>query len=161
MPPQAPKAAKRKAKSASLQSAIEAVVAGTFNLTAVLTMHEHWLKDAEEVRPITDPLNAWMDRLPAKQLKAFEEKICPILLGVGLATVLVPDIVLEVKIRESIRRASRAEAGTDGSHIAPQAHPYRGPDLPGPGGNGQYGGGRESKDERDASRPPQIPGYPV
>lgn len=136
-------------------------MAGTFNLTAVLTMHKHWLKDAEDVRPITDPINAWMDQLPAKQLKAFEEKICPILLGVGIATVLIPDIVLEAKIREGTRRTARAEAAAYASPFAAEAHPYRAPEYPPPGGNGRYSGTGQSEDERDASRPPQIPGYPV
>lgn len=153
-------AAKRRSKSASLASAVDATVAGVFNITAVLTSHRHWLKDAEEVKPITEPINAWMDQLPAKQLKAFEERICPILLGVGLATVLVPDIVLEMKIRASNRHPARPEAEAGNGHYRSEAGSYP---IFGRGYDGRREGFQPSQpaaDDGDGGRPPEIPGIP-
>ena len=78
---------------------IDTTVVGLFGLAAVATGHEHWLKEREHVIPITGPLKAWVDQLPSKTLKRLEEKLAPTLLVVGLATVVGPDVIAEVKLR--------------------------------------------------------------
>lgn len=72
---------------------------GLFGLVAVATAHEHWLKDKVDVAPITGPLNAWIDQLPAKTLKRLEANLAPALFVVGLATVVGPDAVMEMRLR--------------------------------------------------------------
>lgn len=90
-------------------------VVGAFGLVAVATGHEHWLKEHPEVVPITDPLNAYIDSLPAKTLKKLEKNLAPCLLVVGCATVVVPDVVLEMKIRAANKSASQSVSGPRGS----------------------------------------------
>lgn len=102
---------------------VETTVVGLFGLVAVATAHEHWLKTNADVAAITGPLNAWIDQLPSKSLKKIEKNLAPALVVVGLAVVIGPDVVVEVKLREQ-DRASRA--------VSP---PQPGP-LPGvPGGH--------------------------
>jgi len=81
------------------------MVVGMFGLVAVATAHEHWLKDREDVVAITGPLNAWIDQLPAKTLKKIEANLAPTLFVVGLATVIGPDAVVEMRIRYEQKRA--------------------------------------------------------
>jgi len=76
-------------------------------LVAVATGHEHWLKERDDVIPVTGPLNAWIDQLPAKTLKKLERNLAPTLFVVGLATVVGPDIVLEMRLRALAKNASR------------------------------------------------------
>jgi hypothetical protein len=78
---------------------VETTVVGLFGLVAVATAHEHWLKDKVDVAPITGPLNAWIDQLPAKTLKRLEANLAPALFVVGLATVVGPDAVMEMRLR--------------------------------------------------------------
>jgi hypothetical protein len=78
---------------------VETTVVGLFGLVAVATAHEHWLKDKVDVTPITGPLNAWIDQLPAKTLKRLEANLAPALFVVGLATVVGPDAVMEMRLR--------------------------------------------------------------
>ncbi len=133
---------------------------GVFNLTAVLTKHAHWLKDAEEVKPITEPLNSWIDQLPVRQLKAVEANLCPILLGVGLATVLLPDIILEMRIRESHRRPVGEAPEGAGRPLATQGGLTVVDGRPAPAGNGRTPSDGGSEDERHLGMPPAIPGVP-
>ena len=76
---------------------------GLFGLVAVATAHEHWLKERADVVAITGPLNAWIDQLPSKTLKRLEKNLAPALLVVGVATVVGPDIVLEMRLRDTKR----------------------------------------------------------
>ncbi len=100
---------------------VETTVVGLFGLVAVATSHEHWLKDRPEVVAITGPLNAWIDQLPAKTLKKLETNLAPCLFVVGLATVVGPDVVMEMRIRAAIKNAHRSVS-------EPQGGPRR--DLP-------------------------------
>jgi hypothetical protein len=86
-------------KGPDLTVLVETTVVGLFGLVAVATAHEHWLKDREDVMAITGPLNAWIDQLPSKTLKKLEKNLAPTLFVVGLATVVGPDVVLEMKLR--------------------------------------------------------------
>ena len=58
--------------------------------------------ERQDVMAITGPLNAWIDQLPAKTLKKLEANLAPALFVVGLATVVGPDVVLEMRIRGQI-----------------------------------------------------------
>jgi len=84
------------------------VTVGLFNLVAVATQHEHWLKDKEDVIPITGPLKAWVNELDAKTLKRNEKNLAPTLFVVGVATVAGPDAVAEMRIRAQEKRAKLA-----------------------------------------------------
>lgn len=150
-------------KSPNLDMAVRGITVGAFNLTATLTMHEHWLKDAPDVAPITEPICAWLDQLPARQLKAIEERIIPVLLAVGIAEVLIPDIVLEVKLRALHRRSARLEAEGQGSRgpFAPEGGPGLRPEYRHPTANGHGAEGAAGPVGSDDSRPPRIPGFPV
>jgi hypothetical protein len=86
---------------------VETTVVGLFGLVAVATAHEHWLKDKVDVAPITGPLNAWIDQLPAKTLKKLEANLAPALFVVGLATVVGPDAVMEMRLRAHSQQNSR------------------------------------------------------
>ena len=143
--------------------AVRGITVGAFNLTAVLTMHRHWLKDEQDVAPITEPIVAWLDQLPARQQKAIEEKIIPALLAVGVAEVLIPDIVLEIKIRNAARNRRTAGPSPDSQGDAsvsaeggPGVYPEYGP-AANPGGGLTNG---QSPSGDDDGRPPRIPGVP-
>jgi hypothetical protein len=143
--------------------AVRGITVGAFNLTAVLTMHRHWLKDEQGVAPITEPIIAWMDQLPARQQKAIEEKIIPALLAVGVAEVLIPDIVLEVKLRNATRHRRPLGEPPDSQGDAavaaeggPGQYPEYGP-AANPGGSLANG---QSPSGDDDGRPPRIPGVP-
>lgn len=79
------------------------MVVGAFGLCAVVTQHEHWLKESGEVVPITAPLKAWVDQLDAKTLKKVEKNLAPLLLTMGCVTVIGPDIVVEMRERAKSR----------------------------------------------------------
>lgn len=80
---------------------IDTSVVVVFAITAVATGHEHWLKEHNEVLAITDPLNAWIEQLPPRKLKALEANICPLLFAAGVVSVVVPDIAQEMAIRNA------------------------------------------------------------
>ena len=86
-------------KGPDLSTLVDTMVVGLFGLVATATQHEHWLKEKVDVIAITQPLNAWIDQLPAKTLKKLEAKLAPTLFVVGVATVVGPDAVLEARIR--------------------------------------------------------------
>jgi hypothetical protein len=98
------------------------VTVGLFGLVAVATAHEHWLKEQPDVLPITGPLKAWIDQLPAKTLKRLEQNLAPTLLVVGIATVVGPDAVLEMRLRANEKRLKPAvpapPAGRNGQPVA-------------------------------------------
>ncbi len=77
---------------------------GLFGLVAVATAHEHWLKERQDVLAITGPLNAWIDQLPSKTLKQIEKNLAPALFVVGCATVVAPDVILEMRLRAEQNR---------------------------------------------------------
>lgn len=99
------KAARGRKKGPDLTALVETTVVGLFGLVAVATAHEHWLKERADVMAITGPLNAWIDQLPSKTLKKLEKNLAPCLLVVGVATVVGPDLVLEMRIRDQQKRA--------------------------------------------------------
>ena len=143
--------------------AVRGITVGAFNLTAVLTQHAHWLKDTERVAPITEPVIAWIDQLPARQQKAIEERIIPVLLAVGISEVLIPDIVLELRLRNAARyrRASGQSPDSQGdasvsAEGGPGVYPEYGP-AANPGGGLTNG---QSPSGDDDGRPPRIPGVP-
>lgn len=109
---------------------------------------------------MTDPINAYIEEnLTTKQVKALEAKVLPALIALGVAEVLIPDIVLEWRIRESARRAVRTQAQGGSPHL----HTVAGgaPGVPGAGDsqrNGRYGSGGGAQSESDLSYPPPIPG---
>src|SRR6266498_238247 len=104
---------------------VETTVVGLFGLVAVATAHEHWLKDREEVMAITGPLNAWIDQLPAKTLKKLERNLAPTLFVVGLATVVGPDAVLEMRLRAQ-HKSSRNAVPQSGQGRSPNSFPPSG-----------------------------------
>lgn len=114
------KVAKRGRKSGpDLGVLIDTTMVGLFGLVAVATGHEHWLKERDDVIPVTGPLKAWVDQLPSKTLKRLEKNLAPTLLVVGLATVLGPDLVVEMKLREQDKRARIALSAPKGSGFRP------------------------------------------
>jgi hypothetical protein len=78
---------------------VDTTIVGLFGLVAVATGHEHWLKERDDVVPMTGPLNAWIDQLPSKTLKKLEKNLAPALFAVGCAIVVGPDIAAEVRLR--------------------------------------------------------------
>jgi len=104
---------------------VETTVVGLFGLVAVATAHERWLKDREEVMAITGPLNAWIDQLPAKTLKKLERNLAPTLFVVGLATVVGPDAVLEMRLRAQ-HKSSRNAVPQSGQGRSPNSFPPSG-----------------------------------
>lgn len=125
----------------------------------MFTRHEHWLKDAADVQPITDPMLAWKEQLSAKQQKMLEERTIPALFVVGLMTVLVPDILLEVRLRARDRRSAR-QAVQGGGTDAPPGSPIGGYGIPAGAGLPGVSANGTGEAERDASRPPPLPGIP-
>lgn len=115
---------------------VETTVVGLFGLVAVATAHEHWLKERADVMAITGPLNAWIDQLPSKTLKKLEKNLAPCLLVVGMATVVGPDLVLEMRIRDQQKRSRsvlpRPQPGQ--APVGPFGH--QAPVSPGPTVNG-------------------------
>ena len=93
-----------KKQGPNLGALVDTFTVGLFGLVATATGHEHWLKEREDVIPITDPLKAWIDTLPSKTLKKLESKLAPTLFVVGLATVVGPDAIAEVKLRAEEKR---------------------------------------------------------
>lgn len=91
-------------KGPDLSTLVDTMVVGLFGLVATATQHEHWLKEKVDVIAITQPLNAWIDQLPAKTLKKLEANLAPTLFVVGVATVVGPDAVLEARIRYAQKR---------------------------------------------------------
>jgi hypothetical protein len=57
------------------------------------------LKEKADLVPITGPIKSYIDGLPSKKLKQWEGRIAPTLLVLGTATVIGPDIAMEVRIR--------------------------------------------------------------
>jgi hypothetical protein len=156
--PKAP-ASKKRSKTANIERAVNGLTVGAFNMVGLFTQHRHWMKDAEDVVPITDPINAYIDGLPAKTQKALEERIIPISLAGGLLEVLIPDIIMEMRIRANHRHIARSQA---------EGH-ARGYDIPTQESTGdpatfgsQPGNGRgpSPADGDDLSRPPRLPGVP-
>lgn len=162
--PELPRPKKGRRNQQNLDKVVEAVCVGAFALTAYGTGHAHWLKDKEDVKPITDPLNAWVETLPVKMLKNIEKNLCPVLLAIGLGTVIGPDLILEMKLRAQGRRNPLGPEGPIGGLRSPFADAGR-PDVrPGGGtitGNGARSEGRQSEIDRDPSYPPIIPGIDV
>ena len=99
-------------KGPDLSALVETTVVGLFGLVAVATAHEHWLKERADVMAITGPLNAWIDQLPAKTIKKLETNLAPALFVVGLATVVGPDVVMELRIRNE-QNARRTVSGPE------------------------------------------------
>ncbi len=122
-------------KGPDLGVLVETTVVGLFGLVAVATSHEHWLKDKVDVLAITGPLNAWIDQLPAKTLKRVEQNLAPCLLVVGLATVVGPDVVLEMRIRAANKNARRTLPEPQGR--GQNAHTFA--ERPAPAANGAGG----------------------
>jgi hypothetical protein len=87
---------------------IDTTMVGLFGLVAVATAHEHWLKDRDDVIPITGPLKAWVDQLPAKTLKQIEKNLAPLLFTTGCAIVVGPDLFMEMRIRAEEKRVRLA-----------------------------------------------------
>jgi len=112
---------------------VETTVVGLFGLVAVATAHEHWLKEREDVMAITGPLNAWIDQLPAKTLKKVEKNLAPTLLVVGIATVIGPDAVLEMRLRAQSKNARTPVSGTP---TGPRSLGFAPADGPAGRGNG-------------------------
>jgi len=109
---------------------------GLFGLVAVATAHEHWLKERDDVVPITGPLKAWVDQLPAKTLKKLEQNLAPALLVAGMAIVLGPDVFAEVRIREQEKRIRAAVSQSAGFAAYPQERVANNPGGAGVGANG-------------------------
>ena len=92
--------------------------------------------------------------------EAIEERIIPVLLAVGIAEVLIPDIVLEFKLRARERHLARLQAETGGRPVAPEGGFGLRPEYRDPTANGHGPGGPAGAVSGDDSRPPQIPGVP-
>lgn len=114
--PVQPKQGRRK-KGPDLGVLIDTTVVGLFGLVAVATGHEHWLKEREEIVPVTEPLKAWVDQLPAKTLKRLENNLAPALFCCGLAVVVGPDLILERRLRAHARYIART--GSQGQSDGP------------------------------------------
>ena len=87
---------------------VDTTIVGLFGLVAVATGHEHWLKERDDVLPMTGPLNAWIDQLPAKTLKRVEKNLAPALFAVGCAIVAGPDIAMEIRLRAQLKKSVAA-----------------------------------------------------
>jgi len=111
---------------------------GLFGLVAVATGHEHWLKEREDVLPITGPLNAWIDQLPAKTLKRVEKNLAPALFAVGCAIVVGPDIAVEMRERAKFKSYRQAVSQSPGANQASYAASERATSA----ANGTVGGAR-------------------
>ena len=119
-----PKGEKRGRKSGpDLGVLIDTTVVGLFGLVAVATAHEHWLKERDDVIPITGPLKAWVDQLDSKTLKRIEKSLAPTLFVVGCATVIGPDIMVEMKERAKSRLANAVSTPVGGFR---QPHAFTG-----------------------------------
>jgi hypothetical protein len=117
-------------------------VVGLFGLVAVATAHEHWLKERDDVLPITGPLKAMVEQLPPKTLKKLEKNLAPAMVVVGIATVIGPDAVAEMRLRAEDKRARTAVSAPPAGARAGQRLPAQ-PGVPaGVGGaNGRSPGG--------------------
>lgn len=121
------KASRGRKKGPDLSVLVETTVVGLFGLVAVATAHEHWLKERADVVAITGPLNAWIDQLPSKTLKRLEKNLAPCLLVVGVATVIGPDIVLEVRLRDQQNRTEAALSRPQSVRYPPSGGPVYSP----------------------------------
>jgi len=118
------------------------VVVGLFGLVATATAHEHWLKEQGDVLPITGPLKAMVEQLPPKTLKKLEKNLAPTLVVVGIAVVVGPDAVAEMRLRAEDKRDRTAVSPPPPGPRAGQRLPAQ-PGVPaGVGGaNGRHPGG--------------------
>jgi hypothetical protein len=95
---------------------VDTTIVGLFGLVAVATGHEHWLKERDDVLPMTGPLNAWIDQLPSKTLKKLEKNLAPALFAVGCAIVVGPDIAAEMRLRALAKKPVLTVSRPQGAH---------------------------------------------
>jgi hypothetical protein len=96
----------------------EGAFVGLFSCIGVCTQHEHWLKEASEVRPMTGPLARYINGLPKSTKAALMKRLNPALFCVGAATIVGPDLITEIKLRkyEAYIRA-QAEGRAEGPRV--------------------------------------------
>src|SRR5689334_4627226 len=102
---------KNRSKSPDFKVLIDTTIVGLFGLVATATAHEHWLKERDDVLPITGPLKAWVEQLPPKTLKAMEKRMAPTLFVIGCAVVVGPDVVMEMRTRKREQDTRRSLSG--------------------------------------------------
>ena len=142
---------------------VETTVVGLFGLVAVATDHAHWLKDREEVIPITGPLNAWIDSLPSKTLKRIEKNLAPCLFAIGCAVVAGPDIAMEIKIRARDKDTRQTVSGPPhGAGLRGGSYVTAPGGIPAPtNGAGQPAGGAGGWHSSVPTAPPGLGGLDV
>jgi hypothetical protein len=143
-----------KKKGPNLGALIDTTIVGLFGLVATATAHEHWLKERDDVIPITEPLKAWVDQLPAKTLKKLEANLAPTLFVVGLATVIGPDAIAEVRLRAEEKRFKYPVSRTQ------QYGGFKADYVPPAGGNGAGAGGHNGSPSSAGGWTSSIPANP-
>ena len=87
----------------------QAALCTIFNSIEVATQHPHWHKEAEDLEPVVGPLCRMIEQLPKSTLKAFEKRFNGLMLCGGVAFLVVPDTIAEVKIRQYERAIAKEE----------------------------------------------------
>ena len=75
-------------------------VCAVFGAIATATQHNHWLRDLEQVRPISDPLQRMFAKMPAAKRKQVMQILDPGILIAGIYQVAGPSIAAEIELAQ-------------------------------------------------------------
>jgi len=159
---QAGKKRRMKNKSPALGVLCDMGLLLSFRGTAAFTGHPHWIKQPQQIKVASEPLQAYLESLPKGTTKFLEEKGLPILFFVGLASLVIPDVETEIAIRQYEREVARQGGAIAAGPIREQrlfARPTVQPPPPPIGANGA--GPADGIDPSLVSADPLTPGLDV